>query len=678
MPRILRFVVLSLIVSTLALGAGSRFTAADDDGSLHGPGVVVVRDLPSTNPAAPSLERRIHKPEEHETETPPRNEIPAPNVTDPQIQSAEVTAQVATPATIVASFPAMTNDDNATIIATTLEPPDPQVAVGPQYVVEFVNLIGGIYTRAGDSVQKFALSDFFQVPSGDFSSDPRIMYDALTGRWFASYLSLRDLPGTGSDLGRLHVAVSQASDPTGAWNVYFTSYSQVFPDQPWLGLSNNKVTVSSNMYQITGNDSVCPPYGDGYAGEQTVVYEKADLMAGVVAGTLRSTSLARDCDRYSVHPAQQLSAGDDQFLATFDTSNLSRLTLLKITGTPAAFNVVETQVANLPIATQSDPPLAVVPGPSGNTNLDAGDRRLLDAVWRGGTLWVSASAGCVVSSQFLSCAHLIQVNTGGSATVTQDIMFGGPSGEYWFYPSLTTDDDGNLYVTVTHASPATQPEARLLSRMAGDAVNTLRPSVLIKAGEVDYASTYHRWGDYLGTVPDPTIPGCVWSVGEYTKTAAGPNWGTYIASSTLSGGCQDADGDGIIDQADNCPANANFAQVNTDLVLESAGAAVTGDTLGDACDPDDDNDGFSDAIEGAIGTNPLDNCVAGPGTGGDSWPLDNNADGFVNVADVLAYKGKTPNAVDATHPKRLDINDDNFLNVVDVLGFKGNTPAGCN
>lgn len=45
----------------------------------------------------------------------------------------------------------------------------------------------------------------------------------------------------------------------------------------------------------------------------------------------------------------------------------------------------------------------------------------------------------------------------------------------------------------------------------------------------------------------------------------------------------DTDTDGVGDNADNCPTVANASQTNTD-----------GDSLGDACDPDDDNDGVID------------------------------------------------------------------------------------
>ena len=48
------------------------------------------------------------------------------------------------------------------------------------------------------------------------------------------------------------------------------------------------------------------------------------------------------------------------------------------------------------------------------------------------------------------------------------------------------------------------------------------------------------------------------------------------------------------DNADNCPNLENTDQLNTD-----------GDLEGDACDLDDDNDGFTDEEELADGTNPL-------------------------------------------------------------------------
>lgn len=57
----------------------------------------------------------------------------------------------------------------------------------------------------------------------------------------------------------------------------------------------------------------------------------------------------------------------------------------------------------------------------------------------------------------------------------------------------------------------------------------------------------------------------------------------------------DADTDGVGDNSDSCPTTSNADQSNID-----------GDALGDACDPDIDNDGFSNNIENKFGADPAD------------------------------------------------------------------------
>lgn len=87
---------------------------------------------------------------------------------------------------------------------------------------------------------------------------------------------------------------------------------------------------------------------------------------------------------------------------------------------------------------------------------------------------------------------------------------------------------------------------------------------------------------------------------------------------------QDTDGDTVTDVNDNCPATPNTDQTNTD-----------GDSQGNACDSDDDNDGLSDSYEIANSLDPLDSADAA---------LDPDGDGVTTFQE--AQNGTDPNVED--------------------------------
>ena len=514
------------------------------------------------------------------------------------------------PALSGAGFEGLDNSNNSALAGVTVTPPDPQVAVGPAQVFEMVNIIGRIYSRAGGTVQTFTLASFFGVPAGYSDTDPKVLYDSLSGRWFASYVSYIDQPGSVNDKARLHLAISQTSDPTGAWNVYFISYSQLIPDYEAIGVTTDKLTVASNVFDIDTPN---------YFGVDTQVIEKADVIAGLPGASVRLTSLPRRADRFTVRPAQTLSPGSDQYSTI--RANATTLTIIKITGTPAAGNVVEAAATNGTMLAQNAPPDSAALG----GNIDSGDSRLLDAMWRNGRLWTSASAACVPSgdSTTRSCAHVIEVDTTATPpSVLQDIMFGA-SGQYFSWPALRTDASDDLYVSLTHTNSTIFPEARTTGRPATDPPNTMSGSTVLRVGDVAHDSS--RWGDYLGAAVDPIFPMCVWLVGEYAKNTAGFNWGTFLARTSYTSGC------------------------------------------------DADSDGWTDGAEATIGTNPALAC------GTDAWPADINNDGFSDGTDITIVAGSFGKAVPPA-PARHDVAPqvpDGFVDGTDITFLAGHFGKGC-
>jgi len=97
---------------------------------------------------------------------------------------------------------------------------------------------------------------------------------------------------------------------------------------------------------------------------------------------------------------------------------------------------------------------------------------------------------------------------------------------------------------------------------------------------------------------------------------------------------RDSDGDQLGDNADNCPFDANSDQANNDL-----------DEQGDACDLDDDNDGFSDEEEAIDGTDPFSRYSCRDGCF--SFDIDENkeakalSDGLLVIRHLFGFSGSS-------------------------------------
>jgi hypothetical protein len=411
------------------------------------------------------------------------------------------------------------------------EPPDTQLAAGPTYLVEATNSSLSTWSKSGSLVTAVDFNSFFALPSPLVFSDPRILYDSESGRWFLSGLAF-----DANFNSEIFIAASRTSDPTGIWQEYqLSAQAGILQDQPMIGVSTDKVVISWNDF--TGSSIATAMF----SGEETWVLQKSDLVA---ATTVRFWRFPLDPSRSRIVPAQSLTPTSTEWLSYNNadctqqpgcTAGGPTVGVIAITGTPAGNNVLRTE-SDPAIRATTAPPSPRQPG--GVPVVSAIDDSFLSAVWQNGTLWTSGNDSCLPAgdSAMRSCMKLVAISTAGaSPTVTQDFD-GGSSGIDLYYPAVTLDSSGDLFIAYSLSSSSIFPTAASADVRAG-ALGTLENAITIAPGLGSYlfpSTQGNRWGDYSAAATDPSNPAVVWVTAEYQASATvASNWGTATARVTI-------------------------------------------------------------------------------------------------------------------------------------------------
>ena len=417
---------------------------------------------------------------------------------------------------VVSGFEGLSDANNTALVGFPEVPPDPVVGAGVNHLFQMVNSVGRISNKTGAALSSFTLRSFFGIDPTAEEADPRVLYDAGSGRWFATEFQHAMTSAT-TGTSSVVLAVSATSDPTGAFCRYRLGHptTETFVhDFPQLGVSDGQVVVSYLAFSVSPGDFL----GAGY-----YVVNKADLMA--CGPSVRFARTPPNPSRFTEFPAPSLSGTSVLYLAM---NNGDSVTVFGISGIPGVGPVTES-ATTLGIRSWDLPPFA--PQAGSGVLLDTGLGDVISATWRDNSLWIAGGEACIPPGDGTqrSCLRVIEIRT-DSLSVRQDTTFGA-TGQYYSFPAVSPDGAGNAFIVFTASSPGEFAGVRVTGRAAGDPLNTLQDSTLIRAG--GGAQTSFRMGDYSGVALDPADTSKVWVTGEYIQATGQANWGTWIGQLTV-------------------------------------------------------------------------------------------------------------------------------------------------
>jgi len=409
---------------------------------------------------------------------------------------------------------------------TNLEPPDPWLAVGPDHIVQVVNVAMRITNRQGVTAEELSLAEFFELPStpATRNTDPRVIFDSLHGRWILVELSFDCEAGGGAVFGHgyLDFAISETADPTAGWTTYQFVYADAIPDYPGIGTSTDKVAISANLFPFVGAGCA---FG-GSLGVDLTVLDWAQLITAPNPVDLAAAYLTSDASFFTFRPALQVPATDTTVRGVVAMANLGDADVgyVTVTGSAVADDVVviadDLTVAGV-FERFGDPPAPRQPGPG--TIAKAVDFRPTDALWQNGRLLTVATTDCVPPPDLeaRACIRVSELLT-DSVSRRQDFLLAA-AGSDLYHGGIGLSMNGALHVTYTASSLTENPSTYGVYQLPSDATNAVSLAELLRAGTAPYAG--NRWGDYTGVAQDPQDPNAVWQTNEVSTGG----WLTHIS-----------------------------------------------------------------------------------------------------------------------------------------------------
>ena len=384
-------------------------------------------------------------------------------------------------------------------------PPDTNVAVGNDFVVETVNYHIRVFDKAtGSILLDQSLASFFGAFSG---GDPYVVYDDTVDRWYVSAFD--------SDRSGLFLAVSVDGNPVhGFLPTYHLTDLGGFPDYQKSGFNKDAIFISYN------------DFGPGGGAAATIVsIDKAAALSGTL-----TYYVSHPLFQFRAMPPAQMhgdtTGGVEWFVSTDGPTTGTTIRVTKLTdylSHSPTFSYTSLPVSEHQYAQFADQPGGVV------TTFP--NRTTTQVQYHNGRLVTAMAAGTAADNFKYPKGLVYQVDvSGGTPKLLKEILIDPGPAVAVQMPSVDENRRGTLGLTWMESSPT---EYLSMWVATVDAAGNVAAEVAAPGGGIFFAN--NRIGDYSTTVLDPDGR-TFWSANEYIGNDGFSNiWRTHITSFTTVG-----------------------------------------------------------------------------------------------------------------------------------------------
>ncbi len=354
------------------------------------------------------------------------------------------------------------------IVFTGWIPPDVQVAVGPNHIVELVNCNILVLDKSnGDTLYFADYYTFMGIPDRgtNIIFDPRIAYDINRDRWIISADYLNDI--SGNDTSQYILCYSLSGDPSAAWGGYRINAEvgdSVWLDYPMLGFNDWGIFLTGNLFSYTGYFR----YGD------MIILDKDSIYAG--RPTLYGARYLASGGNFSQHFALTMRSCATGFDCITNTGADNRVFIRKVYGpatspTIGSWNTITINAYNTPTLGRQL---------GGNDNIDPGDCRLQDVTYKDGRLYMTFGERRNWGSGNSAAIRYLEIDTVWN--VIRDITYGSDATDYYY--GRVSPDDQCITMVFTRSSNSEYAGVWLTTKLISSP--SFEASTQIKAGEINY------------------------------------------------------------------------------------------------------------------------------------------------------------------------------------------------